>query len=232
MPSLNTPIFLLGTQRSGSTLLTRMLSMHSSLFMQNEMALQGLFDAPIGQDELYHRIVNRLHEQHKIDVNELQANGVQWGWKEPLLTPYLETVKDHFPDSKYIVLVRDPRAVVASYIDNKWGLGTNAYTGALRWLDEVSKQLEFYDKYADQSFLIKYEDLLAHPEQSLSAICEFLALPFEQSMVEYYKKPLEFDQNKSNVNTMKPLNTKGISKWKQVFSEAQIGITARKQMSR
>ena len=36
-------IILLGTQRSGTTLLTRMLSAHSAIFIQNEISVEKIF---------------------------------------------------------------------------------------------------------------------------------------------------------------------------------------------
>ena len=40
---LPSPIFLLGTQRSGTTLLTRILSAHPDIFIQNELPLDTIF---------------------------------------------------------------------------------------------------------------------------------------------------------------------------------------------
>ena len=137
------PIFIIGTQRSGTTLLTRMLSAHPGLFIQNEMGTYGVFDKPYTTEALHGRITGRLRDRYSIDVNSLESEGVLWGWKDPMLTPHLDELAEHYPGSKFIVIIRDPRAVVASYIDNAWGLGTTPYTGALRWHDEVTTQLDF-----------------------------------------------------------------------------------------
>ena len=53
-------IILLGTQRSGTTLLTRMLSAHSAIFIQNEISVEQVF-----KDSIPENIVERCNEQIK-----------------------------------------------------------------------------------------------------------------------------------------------------------------------
>lgn len=218
------PIFIIGTQRSGTTLLTRMLSAHSNLFIQNEMGTYGVFDKPYTAEVLHSRITGRLRDRYSIQVESLEADGVLWGWKDPMLTPHLDELAEHYPNSKFVLIIRDPRAVVASYIDNAWGLGTTPYTGALRWLDEVTTQLDFCHQHNDRCLWFTYEDLIENNEASLKKICDFLDVEFDQAMLEYYKKPLEFGENKSNKNTQKPIEKASLSKWKTAFSSRQIGV--------
>lgn len=218
------PIFIIGTQRSGTTLLTRMLSAHPGLFIQNEMGTYGVFDKPYTTEVLHGRITGRLQDRYSIDVNSLESEGVLWGWKDPMLTPHLDELAEHYPGSKFIVIIRDPRAVVASYIDNAWGLGTTPYTGALRWHDEVTTQLDFCRTHQHRCLWFTYENLIENNQQALTRICEFLGVDFDHGMLEYYKKPLEFGQNRSNMNTQKPIEKSSLSKWKAAFSPRQIGI--------
>lgn len=218
------PIFIIGTQRSGTTLLTRMLSAHSQLFIQNEMGTYGIFDRPYTTEALHGRITGRLRDRYSINVESLEAEGILWGWKDPMLTPYLDELAEHYPGSKFVLIIRDPRAVVASYIDNAWGLGTTPYTGALRWLDEVTTQLAFCRKHSGRSLWFTYESLIENNEAALKTICDFLDVEFDHSMLEYYKKPLEFGQNRSNMNTQKPIEKTSLYKWKSAFSDRQVGI--------
>lgn len=216
------PLFIIGTQRSGTTLLTRMLSAHPTLFIQNEMGDWGVFDKPYSPKELYDRIAEKLRS-HSVNLEKLQEKKMRWGWKDPMLTPYIFELAASYPNAKFIILVRDPRAVVASYIENAWGLGTNAYTGALRWQKEVAHQLTLLNVYPDRCLLLKYESLIENTVDCLVDVAEFIGVDYEESMLNYHEKPLEFSQNASNVNTRKPINKSSLNKWKKTLSLRQIG---------
>lgn len=219
---MHSPFFIIGTQRSGTTLLTRMLSAHPELFIQNEMGDWGVFDKPYSPEQLHERIVNKLGS-HGVNVKDLQEKGMLWGWKDPMLTPHIFELAASYPDAKFIVLVRDPRAVVASYIDNAWGLGTNAYTGALRWKNEVAHQLTLLNVYPNRCLLLKYESLINNTAECLESIVHFIGVEYSDSMLSYHEKPLEFSQNASNVNTRKPISQDSIDKWRRTLNQRQIG---------
>lgn len=219
---MHSPFFIIGTQRSGTTLLTRMLSAHPELFIQNEMGDWGVFNKPYSPEQLHERIVDKLGS-HGVNVKELQVKRMLWGWKDPMLTPHIFELAASYPDAKFIVLVRDPRAVVASYIDNAWGLGTNAYTGALRWKNEVAHQLTLLNIFPNRCLLLKYEALINNTAEWLESIVHFIGVEYSDSMLSYHEKPLEFSQNASNVNTRKPVNQDSIDKWKRTLSQRQIG---------
>ncbi|NDW21612.1 sulfotransferase [Alteromonas hispanica] len=216
------PIFIIGTQRSGTTLLTRMLSAHPELFIQNEMGDWGVFHKPYAPEELHERIAKKLCS-HGVNLKELQEKKKRWGWKDPMLTPHIFELAASYPDAKFIVLVRDPRAVVASYIENAWGLGTNAYTGALRWKKEVAHQLTLLNVYPDRCLLLKYESLIESTVDCLEDVVEFIGVDYDELMLNYHQKPLEFSQNASNANTRKPINQNSLNKWKRTLSRRQIG---------
>lgn len=219
---MHSPLFIIGTQRSGTTLLTRMLSAHPNIFIQNEMGDWGVFNKPYVPKELHRRITNKFYS-HGVDLKGLEEQKVHWGWKDPMLTPYIFELAAAYPDAKFIVLVRDPRAVVASYIENAWGLGTNAYTGALRWQREVAHQLTLLNVYPDRCFLLKYESLIKATVECLESVVKFVGVEYTHSMLNYHQKPLEFSENASNVNTRRPVNQISLNKWKETLSYRQIG---------
>ena len=162
---------------------TRMLSARDDLFVQNDMGTWGVFDSDYDQQILTDRIISKMREHFGVDTTAIENGTVNWGWKEPLLTPYLTEMAKYFPHSKYLLLIRDPRAVVSSYIENRWGLGTTAYTGALRWRDEVSQQLAFAHQPGIQCLIMHYEQLITDPEPELRRVCEFLELPYDENML-------------------------------------------------
>ncbi|MCG7638515.1 MULTISPECIES: sulfotransferase [unclassified Alteromonas] len=220
------PVFLLGTQRSGTTLLTRILSNHSSVYVQNELPLTQLFDDEFSLDKFYRNMDNlfekRFGKSVKTFIKERKLE--VWGLKDPQLTEYLNELESFIPESKFILIIRDARGVVNSYINNKWGLGTNAYTGAIRWNKEVNLQLEFAKKYPNNVFTLLYEDLILDMENELQRICSFLEIPFDHKMLAYHEKKADLESNKQNINTSKAPSRQITEKWKTELSKSEIDI--------
>jgi len=218
------PMFLLGTQRSGTTLLTRILSSHPSLYIQNELPMEGLFDGVLDKETLLNRIVAKVFDIHGVTLPVETGKAPIWGWKEPLLTYQLDALESCFPDSKYILIIRDGRGVANSYMDNRWGLGTTAYTGALRWKKEVALQMAFAEKMQGQCLTLRFEDLVQNLEQVLVQLCEFIGVDFSAQMLEFHNKKLEFQVNRENINTTKPADPSHSDKWQQALSAREIAL--------
>ena len=224
MTDFTNPIFLLGTQRSGTTLLTRILSSHPSLYIQNELPMEGLFDGVLDKETLINRIVAKVFDIHGVTLPVETGKAPIWGWKEPLLTYELDTLESCFPDSKYVLIIRDGRGVVNSYIDNRWGLGTTAYTGALRWQKEVALQMAFAKKMQEKCLTIRYEDLVQNLPEVLLQLCEFIGIEFSTHMLEFHNKKLDFKVNRENVNTTKPADQSHSDKWRKALSAREIAL--------
>ena len=224
MNNLYNPIFLLGTQRSGTTLLTRILSSHPLLYIQNELPMDGLFSGSLDKENLLGRIVTKISNMHGVSLPIESDKEPIWGWKEPLLTYKLDTLRNCFPDSKYILIIRDGRGVVSSYMDNRWGLGTTAYTGALRWQKEVALQMAFAEKMQGLCLTIRFEDLLQNLPEVLVQLCEFIGIEFSAQMLEFHNKKLDFQVNRENINTTKPADQLHIYKWRKALSAREIAL--------
>lgn len=218
------PIFLLGTQRSGTTLLARILSSHSKLYIQNELPMDGLFDTPMSKEIIIDRFKTKISRMHRVEVSRYQHELPIWGLKDPLLTYQLDALEQYFPESKYILIVRDGRGVVNSYIENRWGLGTNVFTGAQRWLREVSIQRKFCEQMQQNSITLRFEDLVADIQTQTRRVCDFLGVEFEEGMLVYHQKESGFGRNRENLNTDRAPDQTISEKWKQKLTMRQVSI--------
>lgn len=225
-------LFILGTQRSGTTLLARVLSSHPHYFVQNEgIHIKEIFSSARSLDEIKTNFNNQFCKDHNGDyINDfLKRKKVKsWGYKDPQLTEYLESLELILNESecktKFVIIVRDARGVVNSYIDNKWGLGTNAYTGALRWKQEIQDQLNFIEKYSNLCLLIRFEDLLQNMESIIRTVCNHIDLEYVPSMMQYHQKKAEFKEKRENINTNKKPDNSIAQKWKKSLSQREIDI--------
>ncbi|WNC72541.1 sulfotransferase [Thalassotalea psychrophila] len=222
----NYPIFILGTQRSGTTLLARILSAHPDIFIQNELDLSKCFDqkhdTPTITDAIKHQILTK--SDVCIDTEISKNQHLVWGLKDPQLTEHTNKLLLFLPKSKFILIVRDARGVVNSYIENKWGLGTNAYSGSLRWRKEVSQQLDFMNKYPDNFLFIRYEDIIEDLETSMKQVCQFLGKAFSQELLKYDQKSSNYIKRRENINTFKKPDPTLATKWKNRLSTFQVSI--------
>ncbi len=217
------PVFLLGTQRSGTTLLTRILSSHSTFHMQNELPMEGIFTLPLDKKTIVERITSKINRLHGKAL-AVESNQNSWGLKDPLLTNHLPELAKFFPESKYILIVRDGRGVVNSYIENQWGLGTNVFTGSLRWVKEINQQTDFMSHFSENAMTLRYEDLIENLPVILPKICDFIGIKFESNMLNYYKNNADFNLNKENRHTNKAPDSSLAEKWKQKLTLRQVKI--------
>jgi hypothetical protein len=222
---IDNPIFILGTQRSGTTLLCRMLSAHPRLFIQNELNVREIF-APIkSKINILSVIKNLIFNDHGKSLNSIlkENNKDIWGLKDPELTGYLSDLKSFFPDSKYVVIVRDARAVTKSYIENKWGLGTNVYTGAQRWVSEVALQYDFY-KNNENVYLLRFEDLIFDSKKEIIKLLNFLEIEFDEKVLSFNETPTLYHMTRENKNTFSSINKNIPNKWEETFTKKEIEI--------
>ena len=205
------PILIIGAPRSGTTLLATMLNAHPDIFVANETKLlidflpddssvspsrvsgaqlaeeaeaRGLPLKP-GTDDVSGASVSDTAAEIRrlfMDAAELQGKS-RWGEKTAVAYRRLPAIVHHFPDACFIGLERDVADVAASYdrINPTWG----AAGGVLHWL-------EFRRAVARQGagfrfLLVRYEDLVAHTEQTLRRLCDFVGEPFHPAMLRHHE---------------------------------------------
>ena len=139
-----------------------------------------------------------------------------------------------FPDSKYVVLIRDGRDVAASYKKLSQKKITSRYSPKLandiciiaeEWVSNM-KKLNHLRKGKNKIIFIRYEDILNNPERELSGLFDFLGVKYEPKVLSFYEKndePNDFLQwkgmttekiNKGNAGSYKKkLTTKEIERF-------------------
>jgi len=128
--------------------------------------------------------------------------------------------KKLFPQSKFIIIIRDPRDVTFSIIknfstDRKRGLFKSAATvySANKYIDEL------ISNYERDVLVIKYEDLVTKPEETCRIMCKYLNIMYNSSMIKFYEnnksgRLLIGETKNIHENTRSPFNTALIEQWK------------------
>lgn len=199
-----TPVFIFSLPRSGSTLLQRLISMHSEVATESETwLLLPLFYiaksetsfteysgslATIGIHEALAKIENGKDKYKqgaaKLAASiyaELAKNGEKYFLeKTPRNHLVVQEILESFPDAKFIFLWRNPLAVAGSILSS-WGKGRwymyRFYVDLFKGLENL---VSAYEQNKSRSLALNYESLLAEPGKELKRIMEYLELPEEE----------------------------------------------------
>jgi hypothetical protein len=205
-------VFLIGSPRSGSTLLARMLGAHSAIHAPAEPHLMtpiahlGYFASvekapydPFITQQAAHELVAALPngESDYLDAlraytDALYARLAEGSGRKLLLdkTPAYALVLDFlaklYPRAKYVVLTRQPIAVWSSYVQSFFD-GDHEVAHAHNPLLEryVPAVARFLRERPVPMEHVRYEALVKEPAPQLERLCAFLGVPFEPGMIEY-----------------------------------------------
>lgn len=196
------PLFLVGSERSGSTLLTHMLDHHPQMawalaleFAVAQVRAPGVWPAlPAYYDYLDGSRIfatSGLTIDRSVDYPALVANFlIQERTRKgkalvgAAVHRHFDRLPWLFPSGRYIHLVRDPRDVSRSAI----GLGFvgNVWRGA-RWWAEAERTWDTLRARVPPAHCceVRYEALIRDPESTLRDICAFIGVPYSEQMLAY-----------------------------------------------
>lgn len=103
-----------------------------------------------------------------------------WGDKTPSYINSIELLNKSFLNAKFIHIIRDPRDNVVS-ARNAWN--KNLYRAAQRWSNSVVNFKTYSRKNKISLLEIKFEDLLEIPKKTISEICAFLDIDYDDNML-------------------------------------------------
>lgn len=133
-------------------------------------------------DRSLQRLIGVLYQQ------ENQHQKQHWGDTTHLNYHYLTEIYSTFPDSTYIFMIRDGRAVVNSFLHAGPVMGERSYPviAARQWV----KTIESYQHLAGLTdvHLLRYEELVTHPMEELQKVCARLGVDYEPAMLHFHEK--------------------------------------------
>jgi len=215
MEMMDRMLFVIGTPRSGSTMLERMLSSHSQIYGRPEphlltpLAYLGYWDkvdkAPydhILAAEAQREFVKDLPNGEKDYYDACRAyTDILYGRmletsggkkyfldKTPAYGLIVDFLAKLYPRAHYIVLTRHPIAIFSSYANSFFD---GDYEEAYKYNPILNRYVPVMAKFLREKPVpmihVKYEDIVKNPEQELEKMFSFLGLPMEKDAVEYGK---------------------------------------------
>ncbi|MAE59840.1 MAG: sulfotransferase family protein [Planctomycetaceae bacterium] len=223
------PTFLVGAERSGTTLLRLMIDHHPSIAWSREFEYAVDHIPPRGWpdlDEYYHQIeMDRVFRDYNFTIDRslnypqlIDSFLVQLRQRSgkrligATVHRHFDRLLDIWPDARFIRLLRDGRDVAVSVIGMDWASQT--YTGCQRWIDaELLWQKLAAQIPESRRVDVVFEQLIRDPKASLQPVCDLLEVPYDPAMLDY-----------PNDTTYSAPDVKIIQRWKRKLTEYQVQL--------
>lgn len=225
------PIFIVGMPRTGTTLLDRILSNHSSvqsLGERNDFAAalseaSGRFFRPLqSMRGLDFKSVGHLYEQR---LRRLAAQGRYLIDKNPQNLFNLPLILQALPAARVLCLQRDPMDACFSNLKELFQADAYAYSYALSDLADhcvrVQAWVEHWQKFAPHAVRkVCYEDLVRFPEETTAEVLDFLGLERQGGLYEITRNRAPVSTASSS-QVREGIHQRGIGAWKRYERQLQ-----------
>lgn len=246
------PIVVGGCGRSGTTLMRVILDTHpniccgpeSRLFLPqwpSPRKLAGRFGLP-GDEVERLKAASRSQAEFTDRFFALYSEARQkprWAEKTPRNVLHLPYLFEHFPDARFVHMIRDGRDTICSLrthprhkvvdgrlVDlNTW----HPIEPCLeRWVSNVRAGLAFR---GDPRYIeVRYEELVARPRETLLPLFEFLKEPFDDRVLDYHRvqgqsrDARHFPQNPEATQAM---YDKAVARWRRDLTPEETVLVKR-----
>ena len=198
--------FVGGVPRSGTTLLRVMLDAHPDIrcgeetrvipriismrskWIKSEKEHRRLQEAGFTDDILDD--ATRAFVSHIIAANGPTAPHLCN--KDPLVLNYMPDVVRLYPKAKFILMIRDGRAVAYSIVSRNvtiTGVDSKSYVSAALFWNKVVQRMTTDCRHLGQHrcLQVHYEALVGDPRQWMEQILNFLDIPWHENVLQHHK---------------------------------------------
>lgn len=155
---------------------------------------------------------------------------LRWGEKSLVQWSNIPMFLQMFPNGQVIHMIRDPRDVLASYrqmtneLPHKYLDAIFACLHSMNWCSEIGSAI-----HPDKYYVLKHEDLVARPTETIDNICKFLNIEYNKTMIDFslYKDQVgnEWDSNTAFNDIPNRITSASTERWKQQLRPFEIGLT-------
>ncbi len=139
------------------------------------------------------------------------------GEKTPLHALHANTLCEWFPGCSIIHIVRDPRAMLGALKRMPWATHS-ALMSARMWrlLNAGARAVSARENY----FLVKYEDLVARPEEQLGQLCRHIGLDYHETMLQ--PNPAEVVPRPEHRRSYEGITAARVTLWREELEPWQV----------
>jgi hypothetical protein len=230
------PIFIVGLPRTGTTLVDRILSSHSTVFAAGELNNFALEMTRLIQRQGSVRskseaIAASLHiDFAQLGKNYIDSTRPQTGHsahfidKMPLNYLYCGLIAKALPNAKIIELVRHP-------LDTCYAIYKQLFTLAYPFSYDLDDLAQYYLAYVrlmqhwhaalpGRILRVRYEDVVDNQEQQTRRLLQYCELDWEDGCLAF-EKNRQASTTASAVQVREPIYRSSLGKWRHVQHELQ-----------
>ena len=227
-----TPIFIVGLPRTGSTLIEQIIATDPKVFAAGELGemprMMQRLCRERGEPDLYHskppfasaESTQEFTRNYLAFLDTLSRRSPRVTIKTLENFLHLGTIATMLPGSRIIHCVRDPLDVcVSCYFQNfesldfSWDLGDIASY----WKDHERLNVHWKKKLPLRIQEVHYEELIRHPEKVTKEMFAFCGLEWDAKCLRFFENRGAV-RTASTVQVRKPLSTKPIGRWQRYKS--------------
>jgi len=210
-----TPVFIVGMPRSGTSLIEQMLDAHSLVHGAGERGELQLVASAMAQQPMNTPTLNKLANLYLDRIRPLAPNSKYITDKMPNNFMFLEEVRRLFPSARIIHCTRNPADAGLSCLFQNfkdtldW---TSSPTDIADWYRQYIRLMDHWQTNSPLARItVPYEALVKSPETWTRRILDFLDLPFEPAVLEPHKNT-RIVRTASHDQIRRPIHMKSIDR--------------------
>ena len=225
----SSPVFLVGSERSGTTLLRLMLDHHPQVTWckEFEFVVDPVRGGTLPSIDAYAAYLETSRIFNSTDLTlrkDLDFKGACQAFLDQRCEQYgkpfvgatvhrhFETLLDIWPDARFIYLKRDGRDVARSCIGMGWD--GNVWTASVRWANSVHAWNALRDRLDETRYIeTSYENLISDTAGELSRLFDFIGPGMHDDVWGYHEG-----------TTYGEPDTSLIAQWKRKLSPYELGL--------
>lgn len=224
------PIFVTGFPRSGTTLMGSLLNSHPNLVTRDEWSgINAVIKWMESRGLNYPQFIGALSDSDRGELRayyrkkmRMEGSSERYVDKRPLNLIHLQLIFALYPRARVVMMIRHPYDVSFSCFSQNFRLNESmqnflSLQSTARTYDHVMSLAKHYlESASERIHQVHYEDLTAHPQQTMQTLFAFLEVPWSPQVLEFHRHARQAVdvRSPSYHQIVQPIHGKSVERWR------------------